>query len=139
MTGDATADAAVDWLGGAAHTAYNFVVALYSRGFGAEHAHTVVGGLLLAIFGLATAIAAWYVFREVAEIGFKMLRVVLMLGVVALMVSLLSGLFVFVFPSESSRAAARAAARQAAEHASDATTSYLFGDVWSAVFGARAK
>lgn len=132
---NANASAAADWLAGAAHTCYDFAVVLYSRGFGEQHAHTVVGGLSLTVFGLLTALAAWYVFREVAEIGFKVLRVVLMLGVVFLMMSLLGSLFTFVFPSPESRREAHEVVRKSIEQASNTTQTYVVGKLWSRLFG----
>ena len=113
-------------------------MALYARGFGADHAHTVVGNLVLVACALLTAMAAWYVFKEVGEIGCKMVRVVLMAGVVAAMVSLLVSLFAFVYPTAASREAARVTAKAVAERASNATTTWFFERGWRSLLGAAA-
>jgi len=126
------ADAAAAWFFDQAHFVYEMIVALYARGFGATHAHTVVGNVILLAFALMTALCAWYVFKEVADIGFKMLRVVLMVGVVALMVSMLAQMFSFVYPTSESREAVRSQARAVVEHASDQTTSWFFSRLWKA-------
>jgi len=125
-------DAAAEWFFDKIHFVYEMLVSLYARGFGATHAHTVVGNLILVAFALITAMCAWRVFKEVADIGFKMLRVVLMVGVVAFMVSLLSQLFGFVYPTSESREAVRIATRVAVEHASEQTSTWFFSRLWKA-------
>jgi len=125
--GEPSADEAASWLAAKAHWCYEFAVAIVARSVGETAAHTYVGNASLVVVGIVTALVAWYVFREIADIGFRVLRVVLAAGVVIVMLAWLSYLFRFVHPTEESRRAAEETVRQTATSAANHTSSWLFG------------
>ena len=127
-SGDANAltDGAAHWVQTSLRGAYDLAVRAYAHGFGADNAHTVVGNMALLVLALVTALSAWYVFREVAEIGFKVLKVVLMGALVLLLGSALSSLFAFVYPT----AAAKDEARALAKAAVDTSSTWFVERVW---------
>jgi len=125
--GEASADEAASWVAARAHWCYEFAVAMVARSVGEASAHTYVGNAALVIVGIMTALVAWYVFREIADIGFRVLRVVLAVGVVIVMLAWLSDLFRFVHPTEESRRTAEETVRRTATSAANHTSSWLFG------------
>ena len=93
-----------------AYFLYTSLVAMYARGFGEETAHVVVGNALLAIVVILTCIGAWFVFNEVATLGFKLLRLIVLSAIVLLLASKSAEVFNFLYPSDEDKRQVQASA-----------------------------
>ena len=121
---DAKATAA--WLYAGLVWIYDVVVALAAHFVGEAVAQSWVDNSILVVFGIMTTLMIFYVLREVSDIGYRMLRVVLATGAAAVMMYLLANLFYRMHPTQASQKAVEETVRRTATAAANQTTSWLF-------------
>ncbi len=110
-----------------AHTAYRTLVAAYERGFGTETSEFVVGNTILALLVIITVLSGWLVFRDIASLGLRLIRMLIAAAVVLFLAGKCFELADFVYPTAESKA-----------HVRDAATSFVTR-TWTTLRGTFAR
>ena len=85
------------WVFERAHNAYSVAVSLYG---GDSNAHNVVGNLSIALLALLIGVSGWFVFREIGDIGLRLLRLLFVGAILLLLVTWFMRVLAFVYPDE---------------------------------------
>ena len=104
---------------GVMRATFESVVDAYAWRFGESNSRLVVGSLALVLLVLVTALTAFYAFREVAAIGVKCIKLVVLIIACCFLGSLVLPTYTHVFPTEAARTGAENLARQAATQAAE--------------------
>jgi hypothetical protein len=109
------------------HRLYDALVHAYARGFGADMAELVVGNTLLALLCIVTMLSAWVVFRDIASLGMRLIRMLIAAALVLYLAGKCMEAIDVLYPTHESKAHVRDVATSTLSRA----IAWVRSSVWS--------